>query len=137
MAGERASLRGSMFGGSGDAASVLNGTTGSIMGEISGVGSPLVSPIAVGAGNSTRESLHTGRHSRRSSAWNMDVCDCEPERRSLSVRSASIKEGTEGKDAEVRSIRDGSSSVGAWHGVLGKPEECTYVPQGKDENSKE
>lgn len=137
IVGERASLRGSTLGGTGDAASVLNGTTGSIMGEVYAAGSPLVSPITVGAGNSTRESLHTGRHSRRSSAWNMDVCDCdEPERRSLSVRSASIKEGTE-EDAEVRSIQDGSSNVGVWHGVPGKPEGRTYVPQEKDENLKE
>ena len=137
VAGERASLRGSTLGGSADAVSVFNGTTGSIMGEISGVGSSLMSPTTIGAGNSTRESLPTGRHSRRNSAWNMDVCDCdEPERRSLSVRSASIKEGEE-EDAEVRSIQDGSSNVGVWHGVPGRTEGRIYVPMERDENLKE
>lgn len=120
IAGERASLHGSTIGGrSADTISVLNGGTGSIMGEISGStqGTPLVS--------SNRDSLQAGRHSRRSSAWNVDVTDYdETDRRSLSVRSASIREGgggEGGEQAEVMSVRDGSSNVGVWHGVLGKP----------------
>jgi hypothetical protein len=116
VAGERTSLHGSTIGGrSADTISVLNGGTGSIRGEISG-GSPLV--LAAGPCSSNRESLQMGRHSRRSSAWNVDD---DVDRRSLSVRSASIKEGIEGEQAEVMSVRDGSSNVGVWHGVLGKP----------------
>jgi len=54
----------------------------------------------------------------------------------LSVRSASIKEGEE-EDAEVRSIQDGSSNVGVWHGVPGRTEGRIYVPMERDENLKE
>ncbi|KAI5784601.1 hypothetical protein EDC01DRAFT_662687 [Geopyxis carbonaria] len=125
VAGERASLYGATsFGGrsvgSGDAASITGGNTGSLMGEISIANvpvnsSPLVSPI------SNRDSLPTGRHSRRSSAWGVegDVDECD-ERKSLDARSASLK--GEGDDDEAASVRDGSSNVGIWHDVLGKPE---------------
>lgn len=117
MAGERLSLHGSTIGRSADAASVSNGVSGSIMSEISGTntatGNPLASPTLP-----NRDSLHISRQSRRGSGW-ADGDDVE--RRSLSVRSASLKDASEGDLVEVMSVRDGSSNVGVWHGVPGKP----------------
>ncbi|KAF8242231.1 hypothetical protein K440DRAFT_617760 [Wilcoxina mikolae CBS 423.85] len=120
VAGERHSLHGSTVGRSADAASVSNGAPGSIMSEISGTGtatgSPLISPILP-----SRDSLHIGRLSRRGSGWAEPLDGEDSERRSLSVRSASLKDASEGDQVEVMSVRDGSSNVGVWHGVPGKP----------------
>jgi hypothetical protein len=140
IAGERSSL----YGGtslmrSGDAASMSGGGTGSIMGEISNTGpatgSPLISAVTV-PGN--RESLLlAGRHSRRSSGWNMDNFEGEDlERRSLSARSISFKEQPEGDQVEVLSVRDGSSNVGVWNGIYGKPEGPKIADENADGNFK-
>ena len=119
-AGERASLYGSPSFVSrsiaGDNASV-NGATGSIMGEISGQnvpttsGSPMVSPVGGG-----RHSLQMGAHSRRSSAWG-------PEGEETDRRSFDASFRCDGDtEVDMASVKDGSSSVGVWHGVPGKPE---------------
>lgn len=118
IAGERLSLQGSTIGRSSDTMSI-NGTTGSIMGEISGVngspGSPLSSPLLP-----SRDSI-LGRHSRHGSGWAEAIDDDdEEETRSFSIRSASLKDTTE-DHMECMSIRDGSSNVGVWNGVIGKP----------------
>ena len=120
VAGERASLYGAHSFKGGDSASV-NGT-GSIMGEISGQnipatsnGSPLISPVIP-----ARHSMQTGTHSRRSSAWEGDDAD----RKSLDARSASLKGDYE---EAVASVKDGSSNVGVWHGVLGKADKGLLV----------
>lgn len=127
LPGERHSLHGSTVGRSGDAASIYNAPTGSIMGEISGAGagSPLASPILT-----SRDSVHIGRQSRRGSGWAEAVDSEDAERRSLSVRSASPKGATDGDQAEVLSVRDGSSNVGVWHGISGKPRSSSVKTVG-------
>lgn len=133
VAGERASIHGSTFR-SGDATSVHNGGSGSIMVELSSAnqvpGSPLASPLIHGG-------VAGGGRSRRSCGWSIDAGDMEDERRSLSVRSASLKDGTEcGEQTDVMSVRDGSSNVGVWHGISGKykaPQDKTEAENARQE----
>lgn len=128
VAGERASLYGSTSFASrgGDAGSMRDYGSGSIMGEISGVSSNTSATVAAtGSPLGNRESLQLGRTSRRSSGWGTETIspgdDCDDDdRRSLSARSASLKVDSETFDAI--SIKDGSSNVGVWHGVFGRVE---------------
>lgn len=114
----------------GDAASMRD--FAGIMGEISGVSPLCASPTGMTiAGN--RESLHLGRSSRRSSAWvgsegeraageeeeEGEDDDATDRRRSMSANGDADGDGEGGEGA---SMRDGSSSVGVWHGVFGKGE---------------
>lgn len=122
---------------SGDASIMSGGGAGSIMGEKSNasptVGGPLVSAVNV---PSNRDCLHlVGRHSRMSNGWNTNNFEGEElERQSVSARSISFKEQPEGDQAEVLSVRDGSSNVGVWHGIYGKPEGQNTVDENTDEN---
>ena len=130
IAGERASLYGSTFR-SGDAASVhgVGGPTGSIMGEISGA-----SNSGPAAGSPLMASTMVGRPNRGSNGWSVGAAEGEePETRSLSARSASFREAPDGEQAEVLSVKDGSSNVGVWHGVPGKVERKSAVEKS-DEN---
>ncbi|KAL7273028.1 hypothetical protein RUND412_004147 [Rhizina undulata] len=135
IAGERASIYGSPSLTRGDAGSMRDFGTGSIMGEISGSGGPGGSgtPMMNATGLSGRESFQIGV-SRRSSGWGELLSkgeediddDDETERKSLSDRSASSKGEDEDQDQDAGdrgSIMDGSSNVGLWHGVPGKGDE--------------
>ncbi|KAG0125286.1 hypothetical protein HOY82DRAFT_581497 [Tuber indicum] len=128
VAGERGSLYGSTSFASrgGDAGSMRDYGSGSIMGEISGTpGNNGTTAAATGSPLGNRESLQLGRTSRRSSGWGAETInpgdDCDDDDgRSLSARSASLR--VDGETFDAISMKDGSSNVGVWHGVFGKVE---------------
>lgn len=129
VAGERGSLYGSTSFASrgGDAGSMRDYGSGSIMGEISGPpGNTGATVAATGSPLGNRESLQLGRTSRRSSGWGTETInpgdDCDDgDGGSLSARSASLK--VDGETFDAISMKDGSSNVGVWHGVFGRVED--------------
>lgn len=144
VAGERASLYGStsLTGRGGDSSSVRDYGSGSIMGEISSAGNCNTGTniIANGSPLGNRESMQTGRASRQSSGWGTEAANQgddagEDDRRSLSARSASLRVDGEGGDSV--SVKDGSSNVGVWHGVLGKREGGSENGEGETRDEKQ
>lgn len=118
------------------------GGSGSIMGEISGAGPLCTSPHTGMSIIGNRESVNLGRSSRRNSTWVRDEEEEEDDedddatnrRRSLSVNGDA--DDTEGRGGDGASMRDGSSSVGIWHGVYGRREDtgekCRKYVEGKN-----